>query len=114
MPWPGHGWPAYVVLASSYVMFGLLGWLGLISIAGARMVNHLLRLPQFTFDPAPIGMEEPARPLRFDANLAVFGADIEFPAEGVPETAAHFLPAFFSPSSMNSPSRWWSHRTFDS
>jgi hypothetical protein len=45
VPWPGHGWPAYVVLASSYVMFGLLGWLGLISIAGARMVNHLLRLP---------------------------------------------------------------------
>ena len=42
---PGDGWPAYVVVASSYVMLGLLGWLGLISIAGTRVVNHLLRLP---------------------------------------------------------------------
>jgi hypothetical protein len=45
VPWPGDGWPAYVVVASSYVMFGLLGWLGFMSIAQTRMVSHLLRLP---------------------------------------------------------------------
>ena len=39
---------------------------------------------------------------------------VERPTERMSESTTHFAPAFFSPSSTNSPRRWWSHRTLDS
>ena len=44
-PGPGEAWPSYVVMATGYVMLGLLGWAAFLSIAATRVVNTLLRLP---------------------------------------------------------------------
>ncbi len=52
-PGPGERWPIYVENATAYVMFGLLGWLGLTSIVSTRVINHLLRLPM-RIDPLDI------------------------------------------------------------
>jgi hypothetical protein len=45
IPGPGERWQGFVSAATTYVMLGLLGWLGLMSIVQTRVVNHLLRLP---------------------------------------------------------------------
>ncbi len=44
-PGPGEAWPMYIVVTTGYVMLGLLGWAGFLSIAGTRVVSTLLRLP---------------------------------------------------------------------
>jgi hypothetical protein len=44
-PAPGDSWPIYFVMATGYVMLGLLAWAGYLSIAGTRLVSTLLRLP---------------------------------------------------------------------
>jgi hypothetical protein len=44
-PDPGASWPIFVVTATGYVMLGLLGWAGFLSIASTRVVTSLLRLP---------------------------------------------------------------------
>ena len=44
-PGPGEAWPSYVVMATGYVMLGLLGWAAFLSIAATRVVGTLLRLP---------------------------------------------------------------------
>ncbi len=53
---PGWGlhWTAYVQIISNYLMCGLLGWLGLVSIATTRVIRHILRLP-LRIDPLDIG-----------------------------------------------------------
>lgn len=45
VPGPGESWPTYVWLVTGYMMLGLLGWIGFLSIAGTRVVSQLLRQP---------------------------------------------------------------------
>ena len=45
VPAPGESWPTYVWVGTGYVMLGLLGWIGFMSIAGTRVISQLLRQP---------------------------------------------------------------------
>jgi hypothetical protein len=53
VPGPGLHWTIYIEIFTDFAMCGLLGWLGLISIASTRVVRRLLRLP-LAIDPLDI------------------------------------------------------------
>ncbi len=44
-PGPEEAWAAYVIMATGYLMLGLLAWTGYMSISGTRVVSSLLRQP---------------------------------------------------------------------
>jgi hypothetical protein len=75
-PRPGETWPSYVVMATGYVMLGLLGWAGFLSIASTRVVITLLRLPMHVdpLDRKPfeaIGRQSLALALAFVGGITI-------------------------------------------
>jgi len=75
-PDPGATWPIFVVTATGYVMLGLLGWAGFLSIASTRVVASLLRLPM-QIDPLDrqpfeaIGRQSLAMALAFVGGITI-------------------------------------------
>lgn len=103
-PGPGARWPFYVEVATDYVMFGLLGWLGLMSLTNTRFINALLRLP-LRVDPLDItpfeaiGRQSLALALAFVGGnlIALFLGNYGPAALADPRFWLLFLPLFLLP-----------------
>jgi hypothetical protein len=75
VPGPGLHWTIYIEIANDYAMCGLLGWLGLISIASTRVVRQVLRLP-LAIDPLDITPFEAIGQQSLVIALAFVGGNI--------------------------------------
>jgi hypothetical protein len=75
VPGPGLHWTIYVEIVNDYAMCGLLGWLGLISIASTRVVRRVLRLP-LAIDPLDITPFEAIGQQSLIISLAFVGGNM--------------------------------------
>ena len=74
------------------------------SIPGNPPAEMRIRLTQLALDPTPIRLKEAGLAIVLQTDIPLRRTGVEGASEGMSQSSAHFAPAFFSPSSMNSPS----------
>lgn len=87
-------WPVFAVAGTGYVMLGLLGWTGYMSLAGTRVVGTLLRLPM-QVDPLDRKPFEPIGRWSLAMAMAFVGGILIGLALGSYGTSALLNPRFW-------------------